>query len=96
MLTIDPPILVYASVMQRIGRALAVGGTLTAGFVLLFSVAGAVISGGAYLLVNAMPWIGFAVGIVLTVLGVAMFARWHFPPRRTAGRLRVDPSTKRA
>ncbi len=58
-------------------RALYVGGVVTAGFVLLFTVAGGVISLGAYALVTAMPWIGLLVGVILVVLGVWMLAGHH-------------------
>ncbi len=49
---------VCVGVTQRLGRALLVGRTLTAGFLLLFALAGTLFSVGAYVLVTAMPWIG--------------------------------------
>ncbi|RMF32006.1 MAG: cytochrome c biogenesis protein CcdA [Chloroflexi bacterium] len=58
-----------ASAGRRLGRALLVGGTLVAGFLVLFALAGALISLGAYVLVRAMPWIGLFVGATLILLG---------------------------
>ena len=53
----------------RLLHALLVGGTLTAGFMVLFALAGAVISLGAYTLVTVMPWIGLLIGVGLVLLG---------------------------
>ena len=50
-------------VAYRLGRALLVGWTLTVGFLLLFALAGTLISLGAYVLVTAMPWIGLLIGV---------------------------------
>ncbi len=55
--------------IPRLGRALLVGGTLTAGFVVLFALAGAVISLGTYVLMQIMPWIGLLIGVGLVLLG---------------------------
>ncbi len=65
------------SSVRALLRALYVGGTVTAGFVLLFTVAGGIISLGAYALVTAMPWIGLLVGVTLTALGLWMLAGRH-------------------
>jgi cytochrome c biogenesis protein CcdA len=58
-----------ASPVRRLGRALLVGGTVTAGFVLLFGLAGVVIGGGARAVVNLIPWLGLAIGVFLTIAG---------------------------
>ena len=55
--------------LPRLPRALLVGGTLTAGFLALFALAGTLISLGAYALVTAMPWIGLLIGVGLVLLG---------------------------
>jgi len=55
--------------LSRLLHALLVGGALTAGFVVLFGLAGTVISLGAYALVRAMPWIGLLIGAGLMLLG---------------------------
>ena len=58
------------SVVQHLGKAIVVGGAVTAGFVLLFAVAGAVIGLGARsLLGNILPWLGLAIGVALTAAG---------------------------
>ena len=54
---------------RRVRRALVVGATLTAGFVLLFAVIGLVIGTVATILVAILPWLGFAVGVGLVLLG---------------------------
>ena len=54
----------------HLGKALLVGGTVTAGFVVLFGVAGMVIGLGARsVLVNILPWLGLVIGIVLAIAG---------------------------
>lgn len=58
-----------ASPVRRLGRALLVGGTVTAGFVLLFGLAGGVIGGGARAVVNLIPWLGLAIGVFLAIAG---------------------------
>jgi len=56
--------------LKQLGKALKVGGAVTAGFVILFSVAGAVIGLGARsVLVDILPWLGLAIGIVLAIAG---------------------------
>lgn len=66
---------------RPLARALLIGGTLTAGFVLLFALAGTLISLGAYILVSAMPWIGLLIGLALMVLGLWLLLgnRLHVP-----------------
>jgi cytochrome c biogenesis protein CcdA len=62
----------------RLVRALLVGGTLTAGFMVLFASAGSLISLGAYVLVKVMPWIGLLVGVGLVLLGIWLLPGCHF------------------
>ena len=58
------------SAFQHLGKAVVVGGAVTAGFVLLFAVAGAVIGFGARsLLGSVLPWLGLTIGIALTIAG---------------------------
>ena len=55
---------------RHIAKAILVGGSVTAGFVLLFSVAGVVIGLGARSLVSdVLPWLGLTIGIGLAVVG---------------------------
>ncbi len=55
--------------VRQLARALLIGGTVTAGFVLLFGLAGVVIGGGARALAGIFPWIGLAVGVLLVIAG---------------------------
>ena len=56
--------------LRHLGRALVVGGTVTAGFVVLFGVAGTVIGLGARSFVgDVLPWVGLGVGVVLAIAG---------------------------
>ena len=51
-------------------RAVVVGGAVTAGFVVLFGVPGAVIGLGARSIVaDILPWLGLTIGILLTLAG---------------------------
>ena len=59
-----------AGVLPHLTHALVVGGTLTAGFLVLFALAGTLISLGAYVLVSLMPWFGLSIGIGLVFLGI--------------------------
>jgi len=59
-----------ASPARNLGKAMLVGSTVTAGFVVLFGVAGAVIGLGARsFVVDVLPWLGLVVGIALALAG---------------------------
>ncbi|MFQ5829187.1 MAG: cytochrome c biogenesis CcdA family protein [Candidatus Methylomirabilia bacterium] len=62
------------SVGFRTLRALFVGVSVSAGFVLLFTAIGIAVSAGGSFLIPAMPWIAMAIGVSLVILGLAMFA----------------------
>ncbi len=58
------------SVGRRFSKALVIGGSVTAGFILLFAVAGAIIGFGARSVVGSiLPWLGLFIGILLTLAG---------------------------
>ena len=57
------------STLPRLGRAIVVGASLTAGFVLLFAMVGLLIGTVAAIVVDALPWLGFSVGVGLILLG---------------------------
>jgi len=58
------------SPLKNLRQALLVGGTVTAGFVVLFGSAGLVICLGARaFIVDVLPWLGLAIGVVLALLG---------------------------
>jgi len=60
--------------MSRLPRALLVGATVSSGFVVLFGLAGLVISAGATLLLEVMPALGIVIGGVLVLVGIWMLA----------------------
>ncbi len=51
-------------------RALVIGAAVTAGFVALFGVVGALVALGGSFLVGAMPWLAVVVGLALVLLGL--------------------------
>ena len=55
--------------LRHFPRALLVGASVTAGFVLLFGVAGVIIGLGASFLAQALPWFGLIVGVLLAIGG---------------------------
>ena len=54
----------------RMLRALLVGATVSSGFVLLFGLAGIIISAGGNALLRVMPTLGFLIGVALVLLGL--------------------------
>lgn len=58
---------------RLLGRALLVGGTVTAGFIVLFGVAGIAVGLGGHAIVQQVtPWFGLAVGVILAIAGAWM------------------------
>ena len=56
--------------IRGLGKALVVGGAVTAGFVVLFGAAGAIIGIGARSLVaDILPWVGLVIGFILALTG---------------------------
>jgi cytochrome c-type biogenesis protein len=71
-------------------RALLVSLAVSSGFVLLFGAAGIVVAAGGHALLGAMPWVGFTIGVVLSVVGLWMLAGRTFYAsffQRIVGRL---------
>jgi cytochrome c-type biogenesis protein len=62
------------SSMSRLLRALLVGATVSLGFVLLFGLAGLIISAGGSALIGMMPSLGIVIGGVLVLMGLWMLA----------------------
>ncbi len=60
--------------ISRLLRALLVGATVSLGFVLLFGMAGLVISAGGSVLLRVMPSLGIVIGGVLVLVGLWMLA----------------------
>ena len=58
------------SVVRQLGTALLVGLSVTAGFVLLFAAAGAIIGFGARSVIKSvLPYLGLGIGVVLVIVG---------------------------
>ena len=55
--------------LRMLGNALLVGLTVTAGFVVLFGIIGMAIDQGIRSVVDAFPWVGFSIGVILTLVG---------------------------
>jgi cytochrome c-type biogenesis protein len=62
------------SSLGRVLRALLIGGAVSLGFVLLFGLAGVVVSAGGNAILGAMPWVGAVIGAALVVMGLWMLA----------------------
>ena len=64
------------SLLGGLGKAVLIGGTVTAGFIALFAAAGTVISLGARSVVaDVLPWIGISIGVGLTLVGAWLVGR---------------------
>lgn len=59
-----------------VGRALLVAGAVSAGFLVLFAVAGAVVSWTSFSVVDASPWLTIVIGAAVAAAGVAFVAGW--------------------
>jgi cytochrome c biogenesis protein CcdA len=75
------------SAASRALRALVVGCVVSSGFVVLFGVAGLVISAGGMALIEVMPVLGVLVGEALVVLGVWMLLAGRVPYAAATSRL---------
>ncbi len=62
------------SVLSRARQGFAVGLVLSGAFSAVFIVTGLVVSAGLRSVLTAVPWVAFAIGIVLIALGGAMLA----------------------
>lgn len=60
-----------------LGRALVVGAVVSAGFLALFAVAGALVSWTSLAIGEWTPWITVVIGIILFAVGVAFVAGWE-------------------
>jgi cytochrome c biogenesis protein CcdA len=63
-----------------VARALAVGGVVSSGFLVVFAVAGTLISAGIRSFVEWVPWVALAIGAGLVVLGVAVLRGYRLAP----------------
>ncbi len=58
--------------VTAVGRALRTGAVVSAGFLLVFGVAGTIIVAGVRSLTNVLPWVALVVGVGLIGLGIAL------------------------
>jgi cytochrome c biogenesis protein CcdA len=87
--------IIVMAVPAQLARGALVSVVITAGFILLFGGAGAAITAGGRYLVTVVPWLGLAIGCVLTLMGIAMLLGRQISAgftARIAARL-GDPST---
>ncbi len=66
-----------ADKITTIANALKIGAVTTAGVLVVFGLVGSAVSLGLLWLTGAMPWAGFAVGIVLAIAGLMVLAGKH-------------------
>ena len=55
--------------LRMLANAFLVGLTVTAGFVILFGAIGMAIDQGIRSIVDAFPWVGFSIGVILALVG---------------------------
>ncbi|MGQ0803046.1 MAG: cytochrome c biogenesis CcdA family protein [Actinomycetota bacterium] len=60
-----------------VGRALTTGGAVSAGFVVVFALAGSLVSAGIRSFLDYVPWMAIVIGVALVGLGVALLAGRH-------------------
>ncbi len=60
------------SPIRNTGRALLVGGAVSAGFIVLFGVVGGILSVSTSLVSNLVPWLGLVIGFGLVLAGAWM------------------------
>ena len=62
---------------NNVARALVVGGAVTSGFLLLFAVAGAIVSWTSVALGEWTPYLTVVIGVALVGVGIAFMAGWE-------------------
>jgi cytochrome c biogenesis protein CcdA len=84
------------SAARRILKALLLGGVTTAGFIVIFAIAGSIISAGGRWLINVFPYAGLIIGVAMIgvgvwllithkTLGIVAASRVTISPRRNLG-----------
>ncbi|MGH9119874.1 MAG: cytochrome c biogenesis CcdA family protein [Acidimicrobiales bacterium] len=61
-----------APLAERLARALVVGVTVSLGFLVVFGVAGTLITVGVRSFIDYVPWLALVIGVALVALGVAL------------------------
>lgn len=85
--------------LARARQGFAVGLVLSGSFSAVFIVTGLVVTAGLRQVLDALPWVAFAVGLLLTLLGLAMLAgrrisllsaaRWQPGVEQRSGHARI-------
>lgn len=57
---------------RAVGRGLLIGTVVSAGFFLVFGVTGALVTVGIRSVIDYIPWVALAIGVLLALLGAAM------------------------
>ena len=78
-------------VVSRILKGLTTALIVTAGFIFVFSLVGAIITLGGQWLVNVFPYAGLLIGVMMLVAGVYILVSGQSFGITAAGRLRVNP-----
>jgi cytochrome c-type biogenesis protein len=60
----------------RLGRALGVSGLVSLTFISVFGIVGVLVTAGALLVIDIVPWLAIVVGIGLAAAGIAMLRGW--------------------
>lgn len=71
------PVAETKTATSSVFRAIVIGGVTTFGFLILFAIAGTIISLGARVLIKAIPWIGLVIGALLVFLGIWLLTGHH-------------------
>ncbi len=83
------------TVTAAISRAVRVGAVVSAGFLVVFGLAGILLTAGIRTVITAMPWAAVVVGIGVTILGIALLSGFELrvPMPRFVGRSRRDSTS---
>jgi cytochrome c biogenesis protein CcdA len=76
---------------SSLGSALTVGAVVSAGFLLVFGVAGILITLGVRLIIDLIPWLALIVGFAVVVLGIALIRGYEL----TIGLPKAKKASKR-
>jgi cytochrome c biogenesis protein CcdA len=87
-----------APLATRLGRALSVGSRVSVSFLVVFGLAGLLITAGVRAFVDYVPWVALLIGAALAALGVALLAGKHLyvrlPTLRPSARIPDTRSTR--